>query len=159
MKKMYLMIGLLWVATSLAFALDTPKTLLLETSVAAQSALTVNGGTGTTYIIEPASFGSAVTIPYTYVGNQLVSLTVTSTNSMQLHHTDYATYGWHIPYTMTLDYGDNVQTAVTSGSPVAMVDDNGVYDLERNMQITVTAGTYAAGTYADTLTFTITTLT
>jgi hypothetical protein len=36
------------------------------------------------------------------------------------------------------------------------VDTNGTYNLAKTMVISAAAGTYAAGSYADTLTFTIT---
>lgn len=152
MKKLLLTAALLIITFSSGFALAPPVQLELNTIIEPFSALTVNGTVGTAIIVP----GSPATINYTYQGNQLVRLTVSSANGFQLRHTDFATRPtWIINYTMTLDYGSG-QTSVVNNQAVALLDTNGVYNLAKTMVITASAGTYAAGSYSDTLTFTIT---
>ncbi|MPN33181.1 hypothetical protein SDC9_180665 [bioreactor metagenome] len=64
----------------------------------------------------------------------------------------------YIPYSLTIDYdgaGAGTQTAVTSGIGAALVHTGGIYNLDSTLIVTLTSGTYAAGTYSDTLTFEI----
>ena len=152
MRKTNFILAAFLILGSLAFGADTAN-LTLNTTIAANSALTVNGGTDNTTIVP----GTPATVNYTYVGNSLVKLTVDSANGMQLRHSTYSTHStWIIPYTMTLDYGSGTQTAVVDDAVVNLVDTTGTYNLAKTMVISAAAGTYAAGAYADTLTFTIT---
>ena len=152
MKKIVLITALLMFIATLGFALAPPVQLELNTIIEPFSALTVNGAVGTATIVP----GTPKTINYTYLGNQLVNLTVSSANGFKLRHSTYSTHPtWVINYAMTLDYGSGL-TAVTNNQAVALVDTNGVYNLAKTMVISAAAGTYPAGTYTDTLTFTIT---
>ena len=149
---MFLTSALLIITISLGFALAPPVQLELNTIIEPFSALTVNGAVGTATIVP----GTPKTINYTYQGNQLVSLTVSSANGFTLRHADFTNHPtWIINYAMTLDYGSG-QTSVVNNQAVALVDTNGVYNLAKTMVISAVAGTYPAGTYTDTLTFTIT---
>lgn len=152
LKKIVLTAALLIIAISVGFALAPPVQLELNTIIEPFSALTINNTVGTATIVP----GTPLPINYTYQGNQLVSLTVSSANGFTLRHSDFTNHAtWIINYTMTLDYGSG-QTAVTNNQAVPLVDTNGVYNLAKTMVFTATAGTYPAGTYSDTLTFTIT---
>lgn len=156
----YLLIGML------AFSLADPVNLVLNTTIAPVSALTVNGvggpGSTSTKIIEETDLGSAISIPFTYIGNQPVNLKVTSTNA-STYNTSFrlivsGTPAQYIPYSLTIDYdgaGAGTQTAVTSGIGAALVHTGGIYNLDSTLIVTLTSGTYAAGTYSDTLTFEI----
>lgn len=152
MKRIVWITALLMFAVVQGFSLAPPVQLELNTIIEPFSALTVNGTVGTATIVP----GSPATINYTYQGNQLVKLTVSSANGFKLRHSDFATRPtWIINYTMTLDYGSG-QTSVVNNQAVALLDTNGVYNLAKTMVITAAAGTYPAGSYTDTLTFTIT---
>ena len=152
MRKTTFILAAFLILGSLAFGADTAD-LTLNTTIEANSALTVNGGAASTTIVP----GTPATVNYTYVGNSLVKLTVDSANGMQLRHSTYATHNtWVIPYAMTLDYGSGTQTSVSDSVAVNLVDTTGTYDLAKTMVISAAAGTYAAGAYSDTLTFTIT---
>lgn len=151
MKKILLaLVVLLSIGNFALFALAAPVNLQLNTTIAPVSTLQVNGGTGTATFVP----GTPLTIPYTYVGNQLVKMKIISANGFNLRHTQYATYNtWVIPYTMTFDYGSGSQTSVVSGSSVNLLDTNGTYNLAKNMIFSATNSQYAAGSYSDTLTF------
>jgi hypothetical protein len=155
MRKLVLVLCIVALAQGL-FALAAPVDLVLNTTILAESILTVNSG-AVTKTVAP---GQTYSIPYTYVGNELVKLKVTSAAGFYLKHTNWnATTNkfWVIPYYMTLDYGDGLQTLVDNGVAVSLVDTNGVYDLNTNFVVEVDDGgpNFPAGSYSDTLTFQI----
>jgi hypothetical protein len=151
MRKFMFTIVLIFLLSPYAlFALASPVDLQLNTTIPAVSTLQVNGGTDT------ATFtpGTPLTIPYTYFGNQLVKMQITSANGFNLRHTLYETYNtWVIPYTMTFDYGSGTQTTVVNGSSVNLIDYHGTYDLAKNMVFSAENINYAAGSYSDIITF------
>jgi len=136
-------------AFSVTFAELAPREVQLNTEVEPYSALTVNNGQASASI----PVGSGSEIGYTYQGNQLVNLTVTSTNGMKM--VNQSNPSATIAYSMTLDYG-NGHVAVVNGVANALVDNAGTYDLSKSMVVTPVSGMHVAGTYSDTLTFTIT---
>lgn len=159
MKKTLLFTLLFLLAGSLAFSLASPVDLVLNTQITAVSALAVNSSTTTsTKTISEEDIGSAVTIGYTYEGNQLVKINIKSLNVTQ-GDTSFrlvtSPVNIPIPYTLTIDPGSGTQTAVTHNSPINLIATNGVYDLSRNLVITLASGNYPAGAYTDTLTFEI----
>lgn len=155
MKRLLLLVFIVALAQTL-FALASPVNLVLNTTIAAVSTLTVNS----TVSPKTVAPGQTYEIPYTYVGNELVKLKVTSAYGFYLRHTNWnATTNqfWVVPYYMTLDYGDGNQTLVDSGVAVNLVDTNGVYNLNRIFVVEVDDGgpNFPAGSYSDTLTFQI----
>jgi hypothetical protein len=152
-KSMIILVVLLGISSLALFADYAPSVdLRLETQIDAVSTLQVNGGTGSTVFVP----GTPLSINYTYVGNQLVKMQITSANSFNLRHSLYASHNtWVIPYSMTFDFGSGTQTAVSSGVGVNLVDTNGTYNLAKNMVFSASNGQYAAGAYSDTLTFQI----
>ena len=144
------MIVLLLIIPFTLIALASPVDLELNTTIPAISTLQVNGGTGTTPFVP----GTPLSISYTYEGNQLVKMQITSAYGFNLYHTLQETYAtWVIPYTMTFDYGDGVQTTVVNGSAINLVDYHGTYNLAKTMVFTADNINYAAGSYSDTITF------
>lgn len=140
------------------FSLAGPVELILNTVIPSTSEF---------MILEPSpvglTLGTPKTVGYTYNGNSLIYLTITSsnpsgTNQMRMKHTELAYY---IPYTMTLDYdgmGSEGQTPVHNNFKRLLGGFNNGYDLTGTFVIT-TAGSenYLEGDYADTITFTLTT--
>lgn len=160
-KCVFTMIILLILSPCTLFALASPVDLELNTTIPAISTLTVNGASASPNSVafdlsatsEPYR---TLTVDYTYVGNQLVKMQITSANGFNLRHTMYTTYNtWVIPYTMTFDYGDGVQTTVVNGSSVNLVDYHGTYNLAKTMVFSYANINYAAGSYSDTITFQI----
>jgi len=149
-KNLIVLVVLLAISHFALFALAAPVDLQLNTTIPAVSTLQVNGGTTTATFVP----GTPLTIAYTYVGNQLVKMQITSAYGFNLRHSLYAAHNtWVIPYSMTFDYGSGSQTSVVSGSSVNLVDTNGTYNLAKNMIFSATNSQYAAGSYSDTLTF------
>jgi len=150
------------IGTAVLFALASPVDLYLNTTIPAISSLTVNGAINPNAVAIPhdgAFTGGGyrtITVPYTYVGNQLVKIQITSAKGFMLDHSEStAPETWVIPYTMTFDYGDGNQTTVVNGSAINLVDFHGTYNLAKTMVFSYENIVYAAGTYSDTITFEI----
>jgi hypothetical protein len=152
-KKVLLVTIIFFLIGAIATSTAPPVYLQLNTIIDATSSFTVNQATATADII----LGESKSIPYTYEGNFPVTLTILSAFNFNLRHSDYGnTNSWIIPYNMTMDYGNGTQVPVPNNTAMDLIDTDGTYDLASNMIITLTPGNYPAGSYTDTLTFTIT---
>ncbi len=152
-EKLLLPITIFLLIAACAFASTPPVYLQLNTIIDATSIFTVNQSASTADIV----MGEPKNIPYTYEGNYPVTLTILSAFNFNLRHSGYGiSNSYVIPYSMTMDYGNGTQVAVPNNIAVDLIDTNGTYDLASDMIITLTAGNYPAGSYTDTLTFTIT---
>jgi len=160
MKKFALVVSTFFIVATMAFALADPVNLVLNTTIAPYSTLTLFPETSP-LVLEVTETGASKSVNYTFEGNQLVDLTITSLhgqlNTFRLKHdTAEATY---MPYGITFDYdgaGPEGQTQVPYGENKPLQDTDGVYNLAGTFVITIPAGFYMEGTYSDTITFAIT---
>jgi hypothetical protein len=160
MKKFALVVSTFFIIATMAFALADPVNLVLNTTIAPHSTLTLFPETSP-LVLEVTETGASKSVGYTFVGNELVDLTITSLhgelNTFRLKHdTAEATY---MPYGILFDYdgaGPGGETSVTYGQSTALQDTDGVYDLTGTFTIQILPGNYAEGTYSDTVTFSIT---
>ncbi len=160
MKKIALVVSTLCIVATMAFALADPVNLVLNTIVAPYSTLTLFPETNPLVLVVTEN-GASKTVGYTFEGNELVNITITSLHGQLStfrlkHDTAEATY---MPYGITFDYdgaGPAGQTQVTHGQPAELIDTNGIYDLTGTFVIQIPAGFYMDGTYSDTITFAIT---
>jgi len=154
-KKVFLVVIAFFLIGAIATSTAPPVYLQLNTIIEATSNFTVNGSSLTS--IADIVMGEPKSIPYTYEGNYPVTLTILSAFNFNLRHSGYeVSNSWKIPYSMTMDYGNGTQVPVPNNTAMDLIDTNGAYDLASNMIITLTQGNYPAGSYTDTLTFTIT---
>jgi hypothetical protein len=153
MKKLLTVVIALALVGSFGFALADPVYIMLNTVIAPFSSLTINSGNPTVTV----TVGQPTTVPYAFSGNELVDISITSDNDMNLVHIDVPNV--YIPYSIAFDYdgeGPQEHVAVSNGVPTPLVDTNGVYNLVGDFIITVEDGFYLEGEYRDIITFAIT---
>lgn len=132
------------------FALAAPVELELNTIIPTTGEFIINAASPVEITI-----GEIKIIGYTYTGNQLAKLTITSAHAsgtqMRMKHLDADAY---IPYAMTCDYGNGFQSPVTHGTAHNLEGFDGEYDIAGTFRIsTDDTGMYLAGDYQDTITF------
>ncbi|MFA7589926.1 MAG: hypothetical protein WCY44_00870 [Sphaerochaetaceae bacterium] len=162
MKKTAILITLLLLIGSTAFSLPISRDLELNTTIETEVEFTINDSPEPGPLVIDV-FDTPVAVPYYLKGNTPVKLSVSSSNAVEYPTiTDFrlivaGTPANYIPYALSIDYtgGGTFTPVVLGAAPVNISHTNGVFEITSNIKVTLTGGNYTAGTYADTLTFTI----
>ena len=162
MKKTVILITLLLLIGSTAFSLPISRDLELNTTIETEVEFTINDSTEPGPLVIDV-FDTPVAVPYYLKGNTPVKLSVSSSNAVEYPTiTDFrlivtGTPANYIPYALSIDYtgGGTFTPVVLGAAPVNISHTSGVFEITSNIKVTLTGGNYTAGTYADTLTFTI----
>ena len=85
MKKFALVVSTFFIVATMAFALADPVNLVLNTTIAPYSTLTLFPETSP-LVLEVTETGASKSVNYTFEGNQLVDLTITSLHAFRLKH-------------------------------------------------------------------------
>lgn len=148
---------------SLSAAPLDSKTLQLSTDIAPYAVFKIFNANGDAASNETLVPGEELQLSYTCISNQYLKLVVDSTNGLRLNHTDIANHPtWFIPYTIGMDLGFSVTVMIVDGNEYQLYNVDGIYNLEL-LKLLINApsnasNAYAAGTYKDTITFTISAL-